>query len=402
VEKENHEIWREGVDIKKYPITVLPKETEVLIVGGGMAGITNAYLLSKIGKKVILLEKETLGGHVTSRTTGFLTPVIDTDPLKLIKQFGFENAKLILESHRNAVDEVEKIINTEKIECEFERCTNFIYANSESEEKYLIKLAEGYKKLGISAEFKKDNNLKFSKFGYIEMPNHAKFHAIKYLTELAKIAVKNGVIIAENTEVLNLNDKKDFVEVEIENTEVIKAKKVISATYVPFGQNKKISHLANLYREYVIEYKVHHGELLNGTYEDTLDPYNYFRIDNKGGFDRLIIGGADHLDVMKVDPNINFDSMIKYSQKLFGSVKLEEVRHWSGLMLETNDGLAFIGDYNHGNIFYIFGFSGNGMTYSYIAGKIFLDKILSVENPYSEVYRVIRKVSWLKRLFYIK
>ena len=89
--------------------------------------------------------------------------------------------------------------------------------------------------------------------------------------------------------------------------------------------------------------------------------------------------------------------MRKYTENLFSKVKLEEVRHWSGLMLETNDGLAFMGNYNSKNIFYIFGFSGNGMTYSYISAKIFLDKILLQENPYSKIYDVNRKISWWKK-----
>jgi glycine/D-amino acid oxidase-like deaminating enzyme len=399
VQDENYEIWLENVERVNYSRGVLPTEAEIIIVGGGMAGITSAYLLSKTGKKIILLEKRKLGENTTDCTTGFLTPVIDTDPIKLIKQFGARNAELILESHKKAVDEVEKIIKTEKIDCEFERCTNYIYANDKNEEQYLIKLAEGYKKLGIEAKYKKENKLKFNNFGYIEMPNHAKFHAIKYLTSLAKIAVKNGVTIAEDTKVTNITDKKEYVEVEIENFGIIKAKKVVSATYTPFGGPKKLTNLANLYKEYVVEFKLPKEALLNGTYEDTREPYNYFRIDNRETSDRLIIGGADNLNVLNIDVNIGFDMMRKYSQNLFNNTKLEEVRHWSGLMLETNDGLAFIGNSKGGNIFNIFGFSGNGMTYSYIAGKILLDQLTGQNNPYAKIYQVDRKISWWKNLF---
>ena len=399
MQKENHEIWNETVTRINYPRGVLPTETEVLVVGGGMAGMTNAYLFSKAGKKVILLEKELLGEHVTDRTTGFLTPVIDTDPIKLIKQFGARNAELILGSHKNAIHDIENIIKTEKIECEFERCTNYIYANNKSEERSLLKLAEAYKKLGIEAEYKKENKLKFNDFGYIEMPNHAKFNAIKYLTSLAELATKNGAIIAEYTQVFGLEDKKDFVNVDIKDVGIIKAKKVITATYVAFNPPKNLEHLANLYREYVIEYQIPKDSLTLGTYEDTRLPYNYFRIDSHGDFDRLVIGGADHLDTIKIDREINHNLMSGYSKKLFNTVNLTEIRHWSGQMLETNDGLAYIGNTNGGNIFYIFGFSGNGMTYSYIAGKILLDQIISQNNPYSKIYNIDRKISWWKNLF---
>ena len=370
-----------------------------MIVGGGMAGITNAYLLSKAGKKVVLLEKENLGEHVTDRTTGFLTSVIDTDPEKLTKQFGTRNAELILESHKNAITEVEKIIKEEKIECEFERCTNYIYANNKNEERVLLNLAKVYKKLGIEAEYKKENKLKFNDFGYIEMPNHAKFNAIKYLTSLAKLATKNGAIIAEYTQVFGLEDKKDFVNVDVKDVGIIKAKKVITATYVAFNPPKNLDHLANLYREYVIEYEISKDSLTLGTYEDTRLPYNYFRIDRHGDFDRLVIGGADHLDTLNLDREINHSLMSEYTKKLFNKMSLREIRHWSGQMLETNDGLAFIGNPKGKNIFYIFGFSGNGMTYSYIAAKIILDQLLSHENFYSKIYSVDRKIDWWKNLF---
>ncbi|MEI8123991.1 MAG: FAD-dependent oxidoreductase, partial [bacterium] len=335
MEKENYEIWSEGVDVVEYPRTVLPKETDILIIGGGMAGLTNAYLLSKIGKKILLLEKNMLGMRVTGCTTGFLTSVIDTDPIRLIKKFGFENARLILESHRVAIDEVEKIIKEEKIECEFERCTNYIYANSLREEKYLIILTEGYKKLGINTEYKKDDSIIFAKFGYIEMPYHAKFHAIKYLHALAKIAVKNGVVIAENTEVLKLEDKIDYVDVEVKDVGIIKSGKVVSATYTPFGKIDKLSHLANLYREYVVEYKVDSGALIDGTYEDTLDPYNYFRIDKRNSFDRLMIGGADNLNIMNVNRDISFGLIRKYTEDLFNKIK-DPVINFNGIILEKD------------------------------------------------------------------
>jgi len=398
--KNNYDIWIEGIERPRYPRTNLPSETEILIVGGGMAGITSAYLLAKAGKKVVLLERAKLGEWITFATTGFLTGDIDLNPDQLIGRFGVEKSRLILESHKKAIDEIEKIIQTEKIECEFERCTNYIYANNHREEKHLIKLTKSYKKIGADAEYKKDGALRFNDFGYIEMPGHGKFHAMKYLTAIARLAVKYGAIIAEDTEVLELEDKGTFVNVKVKDVGIIKAKKAVSATYTPFKKPRSLSSLSNMYIEYVIEYRLPKNQLIIGTYEDTLPQYNYFRIDRKKDFDRLIIGGADHLEVIKIDPEINFRTMREYAKKLFNNLKLEEVRNWSGHILETNDGLAYIGNTKGGNIFYIFGFSGNGMTYSYIAGKILLDQLQIKDNPYSKIYNIDRKISWWKTFFY--
>lgn len=400
---DDYEIWLEGLERVNYPRGVLPLETETLIVGGGIAGITCAYLLAKEGKRVVLLEKRKLGEWVTFCTTGFLTAAIDTDPVRLIKLFGEEKARLIFASHLEAIDNIESIIKSEKIECEFERCNNYIYANSKREEKNLIKMTEAFKKLNVKCESKKDNNLKFSKFSYIEMPNQAKFNVMKYLTSLAKIASEHGATIAEDTEVLSLNDQKSFVEVVVKDVGVIKAQKVFSATYDPFGKPAHLVHKTNMYRTYVLEYKLPAGSLTSSTYEDTLKPYHYFRIDRKNGFDRMIIGGADHLNVIKMNRELNFKTMRKYTKEIFretfGHLAYEEIRHWSGPILEPVDGLAFIGELKDSNIFQAFAFSGNGMTYSYIASKIFLDKVTSQNNLYSKIYDIKRKISWRANIF---
>ena len=396
---DDYNVWLEGFERVKYLRGALPLETETLIVGGGITGVTCAYLLAKEGKKVVLLEKRKLGEWVTYCTTGFLTEVIDTDSNKLIKLFGEEKACLILASHVEAIDNIENIIKSEMIECEFERCNNYIYANSKREEKDLVKMVEAFEKLNVKCEYKKDANLKFSKFGYIEMPNQAKFNVMKYLTFLAKIASKYGAIIAEDTEVLSLNDKKDFIEIIVKDAGVIKAKKVFSATYNPFGKPPDLVHKTNTYRTYVLEYKLPSNSLIESTYEDNLEPYHYFRVDKKNGFDRMIIGGADHLNVIEMNRELNFEVMKNYVKKTFGHLNYEEIRHWSGPILEPVDGIAFMGELKDSNIFQAFAFSGNGMTYSYIASKIFLDQINSKNNIYSEIYDIKRKISWRANIF---
>lgn len=403
MENNDYNIWLEGIERVKYPRDVLPDEIETLIVGGGITGITCAYLLAKDGRQVVLLEKRKLGEWITYCTTGFLTQVIDTDPVRLIKLFGEEKARLIFASHLEAINNIENIIKSEMIECEFKRCSDYVYANSKKEEKKLIKMAETFKKLNVKCEYKKDNNLNFSKFGYIEMPNQAKFHVMKYLTALAKIANEHGAIIAEDTEVLSLNDKKDFVEVVVKDVGIIKAQKVLSATHNPFGKPSHLMHKINTYRTYVLEYNIPVNSIVEATYEDSLKPYHYFRIDPKNGFDRMIIGGADHLNVIQMNRELNFETMRNYVKEIFRKTfeysGLEEMRHWSGVILEPVDGIAFLGELKDSNIFQAFAFSGNGMTYSYIASKIFFDKLTSQKNIYTEIYDIKRKISWRANIF---
>lgn len=409
MEKENYEIWFEGTNIVNYPRAILPNETNVLIVGGGITGVTSAYLLAKAGKKPILLEQGKLGKYVTGRTTGFLSQIIDVNCKELIRQHGLDNANLVFKSHQSAIDDIEKIIISEKIDCGFERCSSYIYANTKKEETNLLKLVADYQKLGVSAEYKKDGTLKFNEFSYIEIFNQAKFDAIKYITSIAKIATMSGAIIAENTKVLNLNNQKDDVVVEVENVGIIKAKKVFLATYIPLGQKEYLSQKYNIYRSYVLEYKIPKNILINGTYQDALEPYHYFRVDRNNDFDRLIIGGNDNLEILNVDHEIGAKIIKDYTKRLFSAESshllnwndddFSEIRHWSGMISEPVDRLACIGESKGGNIFYAFGFSGNGLTYSYIASKIFTDELTGQNNSYSKIYSTDNKISWWKKLF---
>lgn len=397
--KEDYGIWLEGYERAKYQRGILPSESEILIVGGGITGVTGAYLLSKEGKKVVLLEKRKLGEWVTDCTTGFLTQIIDVDLNKIIKLFGREKAALIIKSHAEAIDEIENIINIEKIDCEFRRCSHYIYANNKSEEKDLLKITDIFKSLGVKAEYKKDKALTFSDFGYIEVFNQAKFHAMKYLTALAGLAHKYGAIIAEDTEVLSVDNKGDYVLAEVKDAGTIKIKKIFSASHLPFNNPVELSAKYNMYRSYVMEYKLPKNVLISGTYQDNLLPYHYFRIDNREEYDRLVIGGFDHLNVIKTDRSLNYQAIRKYVADNFADYKYEEVRYWYGLIMNSVDQLPFMGELGNGNIFYAFGFSGNGLTYSYTAAKLFLKKIKNENSIYAEIFDVSRKISWWAGFF---
>lgn len=360
-------------------------EADVAIIGGGITGITSAYLLAKEGKRVTLFEKEKVGEGMTAYTTGFLTCIIDVDPSRLIKLLGIEKARLIIASHKEAMDDVEKIIKTEKIECDFARCANYIYANTPKEEKNLLKMSEALNLFGVPAKYKKDATLKFANAGYIEIPNQAKFNAMKYVAALAERAKKHGAEIVEDSEVKNL--------------ESIKAKNILVATYAPFNNPPPLAHTSTMYRSYVLEFRVPKKSLVEGIYQDALEPYHYFRIDKEGEYDRLLLGGADDLEVSSADPEINFEEMRTYARKLLVNQTYEEVQHWSGRILNSLDGLAYIGAEKGSKVFYATTFSGNGMTYSYIASKLFLDHILAQQNPYAELYALDREISWWASLF---
>lgn len=380
--------WRQTVEEVDRPQLKGAVEADVVVIGGGITGVDTAYVLSTEGKKVVLSEKDEIRGHATAHTTAFLTYIIDTDLHDMVKIFGKEKSKLVYESHRTAIDEIERIINEEKIDCEFKRVPNYIFAVAEKDFEDLeedVKLANEF---GFELATYEDDKLTFNNEGYVLVPHQAKFHPLKYVFGLQKKAEERGAEFYEHTEAQEIEQQEDGTVLVKTDSGSIKAQHVVIATYDPFNHPKELFAHKGPYTSYILHIEFPKGRLEEGIYEDTNNPYNYFRIDPQEKFDRMILGGADHREEIKMDPEKNFEALRDYFNTTFPDVELKEVNKWYGPILEPIDGLAYIGRFNEKkpNQLVAMGFSGNGMTYSMISALLFRDMIIGKENSWEELY----------------
>ena len=391
--------WDADVKLPGFPGLEKDIECDTVIIGGGITGITSAYLLSQNKKagKVVLIDKGKLCFGATGVTTAFLTEEIDTDVRDLIKAYGKDNSKSIRESHARAIDWIESTVRKEKINCEFTRCSNFYFALDEDGKEELIEEVKAGKSIGIKNVFK-ESNLGFKNKGYLQLDRQGKFHPLKYLSSLVKISKKKGIEFFENTEAKSIEKLGNGFFVKTPKAKIF-TKNIIVATYVPF--DKRLHFKKGTYTSYVLEAKIPKGIIKEGIYEDYFDPYHYFRIDPEGKKDRIIIGGEDHRSDIPVKESRNFMALEDYLKNLIPGIKYEIVRKWKGPITEPVDGLAFIGQVNKENIFYTTGFSGNGMTYGTIAARIITSKILGKRDKkiqrFAKVYDA-RRIPTLKQL----
>ncbi|MBI1833540.1 MAG: FAD-binding oxidoreductase [Candidatus Andersenbacteria bacterium] len=388
-------IWDEGVQMSHFPALTGSEETEVAIIGGGIAGLSAAYLLSQAGIRSVLLEENKIGHGATGVTTAFLTQYIDTEINDLIAMFGQEKARAIFASHAAAIDIIEQIIAEERIDCEFTRCVNYIYANSEDENKKLLDEEKVAHDLGVEMQFKA-RGLPFTSAGYLELPRQAKFHPLKYVKALVNANRGRGVTMYEETEVKSITSQVSGVLLKTAGGSV-HAKHAIVATYAPF--DKKLYFKKAFYTTYIIQGSLPKKTVAEGIYEDMANPYHYFRVDRNKEKDRVILGGADHRSDIPMNAEKNFTSLEDYAKKLFPDVSFKVDRRWSGPIIESVDGLAFIGPMQEKNVFYATGFSGNGMTYGTIAAKMATDYIKGRSNPWQSLYDPMR-VPTVKQLAY--
>ena len=393
--------WYQDVSMPRFPKLTASSETDVVIIGGGLTGVLSAYLLAKKGKRVVLLEKRTMGSGATGYTTGFLTQSIDTNLADLLWMLGQEKAKLVTNSHGEGVRLLEQIVKDERIDCEFVRCDNVVFAEAgkENDAGALAGELKAAVILGLEASIEPADRLPFPNVGSLRVMNQAKYHPLKFLAGLAIAAQKAGAVLYENTEASSIETSPTGVTVHV-GALCIKAAWVFSASYQPFAQPVGLYLKKAMYVSYVLELKVPKGSLPEATYEDTDNPYHYFRTDSLDTHDRIIVGGEDHRLDVPLSRDKNFALLERYVEKTFPVLSYDIVTRWRGHVLEPIDGLAFIGPYKDKRTWYAFGFSGNGMTYAPIAATMFCDAVIGAHNPWREIYDVERipgsKSLWIK------
>jgi glycine/D-amino acid oxidase-like deaminating enzyme len=376
--------WQD-VKGKAYPKLEKDLEADVVIIGGGITGVFSAYLLARTGKKVVLLEAESIGSGVTAYTTAFLTQVVDTDATDLVRMFGARKARLVWGSGRQALDAIEAVSRQEGIECEFMRCPLYYYANSEKEFLDLRKELTPMRELepGVAEG---NDDLGFRHDGYLEVQGQAKFHPLKFVLALARAAEKAGASIFEGARAVEISGGEGGEEAVVSvGKKTVRAKEVIVATYAPFRDGLATFLKKGMYVSYVFEVRLPQASLKEGLYQDTANPYHYFRIDAGSKHDRMIIGGEDHRRELKMDPLKNYAALEEHLRGILGGVPYKITRRWSSNVLEPSDGLPLIGRTGPGRLLAT-AFSGNGMTYAAIAGMLCRDIILGSENPWEELY----------------
>jgi len=373
-----------NIDKPAHPELTDDVETDVVIVGGGITGLTTAYILKKAGLKVVVLEKHNLSSGTTGGTTGKVTSQHGIKYADIQRRFGEHTARLYGQANQQAIDQIDRIIKQEKIMCDWTRADNYVYTTKQEPVASFKEEAKAAAKLGLPASFETKSELPFQITGAVKFANQAKFYAKDYVLGLAKAVDGQGSHIYEYSEAVGFH-MSGSSSVETRKAKVT-AKHIIVATKVPAAPLlARLSYC--LYEFPTTSYLVATTtkSSLKGMYISP-DRDNYSIVHNSGF---LLIGGENRLPVMR-NHRTRYQKLADYGEKHFGLKKIDYM--WRAMDYLPYDGVPLIGKVYPGSkhIFTATAFQKWGLTTSMVAANIFRDLILNEPNEWSRIFRTNR------------
>ncbi|MBQ7034850.1 MAG: FAD-dependent oxidoreductase [Clostridia bacterium] len=367
-------LWRATSKLPEFPRLEYDLKTDILIIGGGMAGLLCAYYLQQAGADYTLIEANRLCGGVTADTTAKITYQHGLIYDRLMGEFGAETARLYLEANRAALKEYARLAKT--IDCDFARKDHAVYSDDRAA---LERELSALERIGTSAIFEEHPALPFATQGAVRVKDQAQFHPLKFAAAIAK-----GLHIYEHTAARAFDG-----EAILTDRGGIRARKIIVATHFPIF-NKHGRYFLKLYHHRTYALALEGGPTLDAMYvgggQDTVSLRNHG--------DLLLLGGGGHRTGKQGG---NWAELEEFARKHYPKAKIRY--RWAAQDCVSLDGIPYIGQYAKGtpDLYVATGFNKWGMTSSMVAARLLCDLTRGKKNPYRAVFDPTRSI-WHKQL----
>ena len=363
-------IWEQTARLPQFDALTGGVQTDVLIIGGGMAGILCAYFLEQAGVDYLLLEADRICGGVTGNTTAKITSQHGLIYSRLAREFGLEAARLYLEANEAALARYRSLCR--EIDCDFQEQDAYVYSLGRRDK--LENEVAVLEQLGVPARLVSDLPLPIPAAGAVRFPGQAQFHPLRFIAAIAR-----GLRIHEHTKVLSLRDGE-----AVPSGGTVRAGKVVAATHFPL-LNRHGSYFLKLcqHRSYVLALRG--APELEGMYvdeaEDGLSLRSYHGL--------LLLGGGGHRTGKKGG---GWAELSAVAQRAYPNAR--EAARWATQDCMSLDGVPYIGQYSARTpgLFVAAGFNKWGMTSSMAAAMLLADLVRGRDNPYAALFSPSRSI----------
>ena len=368
---------------RRHSFDVVPKKSDVVIVGSGFTGLSAALTLLRNGRSVVVLEKDVPGFGASTRNGGQIGSGNQKFRVKrLIELRGRRKAEAMLREGVRMLDYIEHLISSEKIECHFIRCGRFRAAMQPEHyesmardmddlreiagvESFMVPRAEQHTEIGSDVFF-----------GGSVLPGDASVHPALYHAGLMQRIEERGAYVVGNAAAQNISSAHGGFIVKTAHGE-ISCKNVLIATngytdgLVPELGRRILPIGSGLIATDEIP-EATFSRLLpkNRVYGNSNRVFYYFRA--APGERRIIWGGRVGRIANNTSP-LAFRHLARDMIRVFPDIADVPITHaWDGMIGYTYDEVPHLGRTAAG-LHYALGYCGTGVSRAtYFGHKIAL------------------------------
>lgn len=369
-----------------FPSLIKETEVDVVIIGGGITGITTAKLLIESGLKVAVCEAKEVGKGTTGHSTGNLYHIIDQLLVAVKSKYNKEILQKLVSSREEAFKLIASNVEELAIDCDYQIQSMFLYENESNK---LHKEWETAVEVGIPMRKLTPGDMVTDSESVYEIPNQATMNPLRYVQGLAGHVNGPNCSIYENSPVTSIEEDKEEVLVRTASGSV-RAKYVVHATHTPKGIEVQFHTVLGPYREYGVAVKLENNDYPVGIYWGYYGEKKFsYRTYEHQGEQFLICVGSPHKVGQAEDNIAHINELLNFLKERF--LVKEVAYQWGGQHYKPADLLPYIGrKSSNSRQFVATGFATDGLIFGTLSARLITDEIKNLTNPYAEMFLASR------------
>ena len=381
---KHESVWIDtGPQQPALPVLERDLDTDVVVIGGGIVGITTALLLKEAGVSVVVLEANQVARGVTGHTTAKVSSQHGMIYSQLRSKFGTEAARTYGAANEAALAWIADRVEADGIDCDFRRRASYAYMSQGSDRSRAEQEAESAIEAGLPATLQETTPLPYPVEAAVRFDDQAEFHVRKYLLALAGALPGGDCAVYEHSHAVEVDTDEDCL-VKTPGARV-RAGHVVVATHYPFLDRTLAFARVHPERSYAVACRIA-GDPPAGMFISADSPTRSVRAVPVGGEELLLVGGEGHRTGTGGDTEERYRRLEDFAREHW-DVESVEYR-WSAQDNTTIDTLPYVGAATPltDRILMATGFAKWGMTGGTAAAMILADAILGRENPWAQLF----------------